>query len=225
MNTSNYKELYSCEKGTLYKNEEKYAWKYKDGEVDYWNYAESINAIKIDDITLMEDLDTKEWDEVDCREIEGTGSTMYIGKHNKEFIVLINKERKRINLINVLQYMAKLGCEYKNEGESLILEIGPLGVDANKYPIDKMASDITSLPWVPGHANWQGKPINEKQELKLKMMRCFGKDPYKDYIAFKIKDTEIAFYLKEMNVYNYGCRHTAHWCDDKHKFYTVEEGK
>lgn len=260
MNASNYKVLYHCEKGTLYRNENNYFWEDKEGNV-YCQYniedldksfgmqieelkildafecsmqvIEEIKIIKAKDIMLMEDLDTREWEEVDCIKIP-TGSILYIGKHNKNLIIFADTKGRGTKLIDIINCMFRKGCSighlYKfidwEHGERQVVKIIAKGYTQGFFDsIGIMwAQELQYLQWVEGCANWQGKPINEKQKIKLKIAGSLNKDPFKDYIAFKLigyKDIDIAFYLNDES----GCINKLAvsidecWCDDKHKFY------
>lgn len=228
MRAFNERMIFGCKAGVLWQDDDGYIWKPQEGKTLYeergdikvkeidtscmYMYVsgretEGIRVLEMGGITLMGDLDTGEWDEVDCIEIKDTDYVVYVAKNKIDLSVIINKNGECRHLTSVMSIIA-------NE---IIF-----GEPYSKY--DKEIPEFTkNLSWKVGHVNWQGKPINEKQKLKLKMSGCLDEDPFKDYDAVRLDNIGLEVYWSSYNEFEGPVRsyHGCHRTDDKHIFYTV----
>ena len=213
MSTINGTIEYTCEKGTLWRDGEGYHWtSSKDGSDSYIMeriiklkpmltkfrlavYNNSVTLLNVIDTKLIGCKDTGSWEEVDhCQILNKECSyQLYTGKNNG-LAILIDMDNYALDVIALLSDIARYGL---NE-------------------VYEYMGQFRYLTWLEGQANWQGEPLSKNQELKLKLIDCLDKPPYKNYKAARlvIDDLVIDVYNDESEGYITPLR-----CDDRHKFY------
>lgn len=227
MRAFNERMIYGCKDGVLWQDDDGYIWRPKEGKTLYEDRGDikvnsidtsdlyayisgtrpiGIKVIEIGDTKLIGDMDTREWDEVTCKKIEGTDSILYVTKNNVDLSIIVDKSGRCRHLVETMSAMANLAlfgtCDYYD-----------------KY----ITEDIRNMKWIVGKANWQGKAVNKNQELKLRMVGSWGEDSFKDYEAVRLDNIGIEVYWDTYIDFDNEARnyYWPHWCDNKHRFYKV----